>query len=319
MTQPICIFITLALFSTGCATMNKSQCRLADWEQVGRADGERGHRIEYQTNHIEACGEVATFDADAYNRGWADGRNQYCTPENAYMIGIRGITPEGVCPETLRSAFEERYKQGRSVYLLSREREELRKTRDERKKEIAADHSVLNDITQAIHLVSGESSTPDLDRKEASLSREITGLRAAAPVTYASAEPMEGISDYLGAFLGTGIGFGVGHAIQGRYGSSGWMWTLGEAAAITAMGVSSHNCPKPARASSDGNARGCSGALPLLALGSWIGVRIWQSVDLWKYAYQNSQGYRFDTKTEKTKPLSLGLMPNGIGFSTTFD
>jgi hypothetical protein len=80
-----------------------------------------------------------------------------------------------------------------------------------------------------------------------------------------------------GALLGFFIGFGSGQAVQGRWGDTGWIFTVGEAASIAAIvvGVSSEveDC---ADDFCDDDENG-----PLIAIGviGIIGFRVWEIVD----------------------------------------
>lgn len=91
------------------------------------------------------------------------------------------------------------------------------------------------------------------------------------------------ISD--GAHLGGGVvslmfGFGVGQAVQGRWGDTGWIFTLGEGAAITAfiVGLASiADC-----LDSDANCDEDDDGATALLVGGGLGLvafRIWEVVD----------------------------------------
>ena len=81
-----------------------------------------------------------------------------------------------------------------------------------------------------------------------------------------------------GGIVGTAVGFGVGHAINGEYRNIGWLFTLGEVGSIATMiggmvvGITD---------SIEGNPD--SKGLTLMAIGAiaMTGFRIWEIVDVW--------------------------------------
>lgn len=77
----------------------------------------------------------------------------------------------------------------------------------------------------------------------------------------------------VGGLVGSFFGFGIGHAVQGRYASDGWVFTAGEGGMAAAMLISLPRCIV-----SDGG-RPC-----LVTAGAYIGllgIRIWELVDVW--------------------------------------
>lgn len=79
-----------------------------------------------------------------------------------------------------------------------------------------------------------------------------------------------------GGLLGTFVGFGLGHAIQGRYGSTGWIYTLAETGLLVATTINLASCVTHQVFASDNN---CSGFL-----GSYVGyfvVRLIETGDVW--------------------------------------
>jgi hypothetical protein len=82
-----------------------------------------------------------------------------------------------------------------------------------------------------------------------------------------------------GSLLGAVVGFGIGQAIQGRWVERGWLFTLGEGAAMVALAwggtrIATH-CPA-------GEASGCGDRGVGLAMGGGLalaGLRIWSTLD----------------------------------------
>ncbi|MEO8707386.1 MAG: hypothetical protein ABI867_45585 [Kofleriaceae bacterium] len=88
-----------------------------------------------------------------------------------------------------------------------------------------------------------------------------------------------------GAVAGLFFGFGIGQAVQGRWSDTGWIFTLGEAASITAMvigAVKSFDCID-SNDTIGGSSSGCSNASGSgLLIGGFVGFmvfRVWEVVD----------------------------------------
>lgn len=306
--------LLLALVAlSGCATLDDQQCRTANWENVGLIDGQRGRDESFKNQHAHACEGVAQVDEEAFHRGWARGHADYCQPENGYFVGLRGEQVPLSCPLETASAFNEQYEKGRHVHLLKEEREELNKRIEKENKDRAEDQSVLNHASQVIHLLSGTSPTQDLEDRATRLSEEITKLQVSAPFsTAASHEAGTSLNlvNTMGAFVSTGFGFGLGHAIQGRYSTTGWKWTLAEGAAFAAfIGTTQASCTS--------SERGCTSGWPAVALLGFLGIHVWQSVDAWSYAWHSSQGYDM-SEARPSSPWSIAILPMGVAGSYSF-
>lgn len=80
-----------ALFLSGCESMSVSECKVADWERVGRSDGARGDSDRRIVDYTEDCGKAGvTPNAAAYRRGWDVGILQFCTASNGWREGAAG-------------------------------------------------------------------------------------------------------------------------------------------------------------------------------------------------------------------------------------
>lgn len=112
--------LLLTLLLAGCATMDKSECREADWMIVGLEDGAKGRPLSYISRHRKSCAEYGVSpDLARYKRGHGDGLKQFCTPENGYRIGRAGRSYDNVCPTTLSGHFLAGYQTGLELHGLS--------------------------------------------------------------------------------------------------------------------------------------------------------------------------------------------------------
>lgn len=96
----------------------------------------------------------------------------------------------------------------------------------------------------------------------------------------------------LGGVLGTyPLGFGIGHAIQGRYSEKGWIFTVGELSSIAVLAAGLGSCFGDALSSNDGDCN-TGGGLVFLGAFGFVGFRVWEIVDLWATPLEQDRRYR---------------------------
>lgn len=119
------VFTALALLGSlhGCASLSKSECLNADWEDIGIRDGADGRPEEYLIQHSKACAKVAvTPDRAAWTRGRDQGLDRFCVPYRAYQLGeYGGGFDAGICRRYDQERLISAYEQGREVYRLGNE------------------------------------------------------------------------------------------------------------------------------------------------------------------------------------------------------
>ena len=102
----------------GCATLDRDECKLADWRLIGYQDGVAGKSAARVGEYREDCAKHAVVpDLDAYRAGRQEGLQQYCTASNGYRLGNAGRGFAAVCPTALEGDFREAYNAGRKLYL----------------------------------------------------------------------------------------------------------------------------------------------------------------------------------------------------------
>lgn len=114
------VSVTLVLVGTsGCATMDKSECLTVDWRTVGYEDGAAGYSGERIGQHRKACAKhgVAPNLAE-YQLGRDAGLREYCVPATGFRIGSQGYSYNGVCPPELDEQFLSAFESGRHLYEL---------------------------------------------------------------------------------------------------------------------------------------------------------------------------------------------------------
>jgi len=114
--------VCVALLAAGCATMDKSECRAADWRSVGFEDGAAGRQLGYIASHRRSCAEHGvTPDLEAYRDGHAIGARQFCTPANGFRQGRAGRGYGGICPADLAGEFLAAHATGQRLHELASE------------------------------------------------------------------------------------------------------------------------------------------------------------------------------------------------------
>ena len=123
----ILTFSFIALFLTSCSTLNKDECKAADWKTIGYADGAHGFMASRIDKHRSACAEYSIRpNLDAYTTGRFEGLQQYCIPTTAYKKGISGYIYNGVCSAHNESTFLDAYNHGLTVYHAKNKLKRLR-------------------------------------------------------------------------------------------------------------------------------------------------------------------------------------------------
>jgi hypothetical protein len=99
--------------------------------------------------------------------------------------------------------------------------------------------------------------------------------------TVRGADPEEGISTgrfITGGVIGTAVGFGIGHGIQGRYLPLGLVFSLGEAAGLIAYFADSTTTFDSTTGFGRTRHVGAVGTIGGLV---WLGLHVWEIVDVW--------------------------------------
>ena len=99
---------------------------------------------------------------------------------------------------------------------------------------------------------------------------------------------INGAAYVIGAILGTyPLGFGIGHAIQGRYKEMGYIFTIGELGSLGVMMAGGVQCVGKW---SGGDS--CDGTLLTLGAVGFLGFKVWEIIDLWVTPLEINSRYR---------------------------
>jgi len=108
-----------ALLVSGCASMDKDECRQADWYGIGLEDGARGRPVERLGDHRRACAKHnVTPDTKRYLAGRNEGLRSFCTHDRGFSEGRAGHAYAAACPDPAN--FLAGYQRGRELHELQR-------------------------------------------------------------------------------------------------------------------------------------------------------------------------------------------------------
>ena len=166
------IFTLYLLSISGCATMNQSECQVANWEIIGLEDASAGRPSSYIGQHRSACAEYGIApDLSRYMVGYEKGLTQYCTYQNGLNLGTSGRGYAGICKGAAANQFLQGYNQGKRDF-------DMRQAIGRLKTEISRHHQRLQNIDIQIDrkedaIIASNTSTEDRRR----LLSEIASLR----------------------------------------------------------------------------------------------------------------------------------------------
>lgn len=143
--------VITAGFLSGCATLSKEECEVANWETIGFEDGSKGYASNRVSNHREACAEYGVApNLEKYLAGHKRGIRLYCVPGKGFELGRSGTAYDGICPGDLEQSFLASYRQGFKVhelevelYHLKKERKQLMEEHDELIEEIENNEKMI--------------------------------------------------------------------------------------------------------------------------------------------------------------------------------
>ena len=117
-----------------------------------------------------------------------------------------------------------------------------------------------------------------------------------------------------GGIVGTAVGYGIGHAVQGRWSETGWIFTLGEGTALTVFMVAFSSC---IAADFEGRAHEDRCAASLIGSGvALLGFRIWEIVDVWTGPSKHNRKVRELKQRTGQQPFRYGFYAAPTGTSS---
>jgi Protein of unknown function (DUF2799) len=152
--------LLIALATSGCSTMSKSECLAVDWRTVGYEDGVAGYSGDRIAQHRKACAKYGVqTDLTQYQAGRDQGLHEYCKPANGYRLGARGGSYGGVCPVELEGGFVSAFEVGHQLYTLGARVSEA-------KSQLAAKRRELERVEQGIAENAAAALSSDTSKEE---------------------------------------------------------------------------------------------------------------------------------------------------------
>lgn len=158
-------WVVLALLA-GCASLDKDECRSADWYAIGLEDGARGRAVERLGDHRRACAEHGVAPhTERYLAGRKEGLTSFCTYERGYSQGRAGQGYSGACPKEMAGSFLAGYQRGRELHELDRRLDETHKEIARIKAALTA--GIRNPRSRAMEVERLEAYTREAEQLEA--------------------------------------------------------------------------------------------------------------------------------------------------------
>jgi hypothetical protein len=170
----------------GCASLNESECRSADWRTIGYEDGARGEPASRIGKHRHACASHGVApNLTAYQQGREEGLRQFCRPQNGYRLGEQGVPYRGVCPPYLESDFYVAYETGKRIYdVTTRIRHTKKRIRNKEQRRARLEHDrharqaeLLGEAVSPLRRAELLAETIEIVSDESSMEAQIDQLR----------------------------------------------------------------------------------------------------------------------------------------------
>ena len=132
-----CFGLSLGILLMGCATHPNVGCA-GDAGTLGYRDGSQGQH--------SCAAALSGAESVAYERGWNEGIQRFCTEENGYQQGCQGAAFANVCPDALASTYLDGYQSGYSIYLMQLEVDAMERAIESKSTELEQVWSTLDEV-----------------------------------------------------------------------------------------------------------------------------------------------------------------------------
>lgn len=107
--------VVFSLVASSCSETRSVKCESIDWQKVGVKDALIGKGILAYSARAGVC--LGSGDKDAYKRGHAEGRTQYCTKKGVFKAGVRGHRYIHPCDNDKNGKLRNYFQQGRNIFI----------------------------------------------------------------------------------------------------------------------------------------------------------------------------------------------------------
>lgn len=150
---------------SGCATISEKSCAYDSWYDVGFRGAMKNHdRADYLDDILKDCGKHGYQPVfEELERGFAEGTERFCEPDNGFAWGRRGNSYNGVCGT---AEFSNAYADGYRLHQIEVRRSNITSR-------LASIRSRLESIEEELDKEeTTEEQAKALDREYAKLRRE---------------------------------------------------------------------------------------------------------------------------------------------------
>lgn len=118
--KKLTIFIASLSALAACTPhLSKNQCIATNWYQLGFADGSAGQAKRDLAKDVSDCARFnIEVNVKPYASGWRKGVREFCSPDNAYQLGVRGQANPQLCPADLSKQFARSWRRGIRKYCV---------------------------------------------------------------------------------------------------------------------------------------------------------------------------------------------------------
>ncbi len=104
-----------------CATISKDSCMQDSWYDIGfKGASENRDRADHVSDVTKICGKLGVNpDLALYEKGFMEGTQRFCEPDNGYQWGLKGRSYNGICAS---SRFSTAYDDGNRIYKIEQRR-----------------------------------------------------------------------------------------------------------------------------------------------------------------------------------------------------
>jgi hypothetical protein len=136
----VCVAVLLVM--SGCQTLSPTECRIANWAQLGQQDGNAG-LDEKIALHVEGCAKqqvvVAPSSVAAYRTGYQQGLGYYCRKDRVLELALTGKHNLDVCPLASQGALRVYAHTGARVHEARRKLQDLNSEQRQLEQELQQD------------------------------------------------------------------------------------------------------------------------------------------------------------------------------------
>lgn len=171
------MYVALVFFMvTEAHAISESKCRSNDWFAVGREYGIKGEAEDKVLKDQASCQKKGVeIPLEQYKKGWLMGINDYCSPDNAYKMGVTKKKPAKNCPLVMKPTFDQFYGWGTNAAKIEKDIAKTDKDLKSKKKSLEKAQKDVRKYDKEVEKL--EKQSKDLKSKVAEIEQEMARKR----------------------------------------------------------------------------------------------------------------------------------------------